>query len=82
MVSLRTIKKFKIIEKKTWLKYHRALQEWASKNRIKLPYIPPNCSSSYHMFYLIMPNKKSRDKLISWLKKKHDYIGLPLRASS
>ncbi len=67
--QLENYKKIQNNRKKTWLKYHRALQEWASKNRIKLPYIPPNCSSSYHMFYLIMPNKKSRDKLISWLKK-------------
>ena len=39
------------------------------QNNVLLPFIPPHCQSSYHMFYLIMPNRKSRDKLIAWLDK-------------
>ena len=56
-------------KEKTWLKYHNILKDWAIKNEVKLPYIPSNCESSYHIFYLIMPNKILRDELIVWLRK-------------
>lgn len=55
--------------KNIWLKYHLLLETWAIENNVQLPYIPSHCKSSYHMFYLIMPNRKSRDKLINWLNK-------------
>ena len=55
--------------KNIWLKYYLLLETWAIKNNVQLPYIPSHCKSSYHMFYLIMPNRKSRNKLINWLNK-------------
>ena len=45
------------------------LETWAIKNNVQLPYIPSHCKSSYHMFYLVMPNKKLRDNLIDWLNR-------------
>lgn len=67
--QLESVQKIQSKRKKTWLKYHNILEDWAIKNEVKLPYIPSNCESSYHMFYLIMPNKILRDELIVWLRK-------------
>ena len=55
--------------KQMWNTYYSLLKNWSNKYDIKLPSISQKCSSSYHIFYLIMPNKKLRDDLIIWLKK-------------
>ena len=44
-------------------------KKWSSDNGVRMPFIPSHCKSSYHMFYLIMPSGKSRDKLITWLDR-------------
>jgi len=54
---------------KIWLRYFLLLKRWAQENSVRLPFIPSNCISSYHMFYLIMPSKISRNNLIIWLEK-------------
>ena len=59
--------------KQLWNTYYSLLENWSNKNNIKLPSVPEKCSSSYHVFYLIMPNKKLRNNLIIWLKKNEIY---------
>ena len=51
-----------------WEYYRQHLQTWARENSVKLPFVPPDCEQSYHMFYMIMPSAKYRDALISHLK--------------
>lgn len=67
--QLENSEKIQKKRKKIWHKYYLLLEEWALINNVLLPYTPSHCESSYHMFYIIMPNGKSRDKLIAWLKK-------------
>tara|TARA_Y100001980_G_C14555406_1_gene343841 strand:+ start:5567 stop:6712 length:1146 start_codon:yes stop_codon:yes gene_type:complete len=67
--QLENSKKIQNKRKKIWKKYYSLLEKWALINNVLLPFIPSHCESSYHMFYLIMPNRKSRDKLINWLNK-------------
>ena len=52
-----------------WDHYFSALQEWASGQQVQLPYIPPYCDQSYHMFYLLMPSLDERTRFISHLKQ-------------
>ena len=68
MAKSKTMKKFKK-RKVIWHKYYSLLKNWTIKNDVKLPFVPLHCDSSYHMFYIIMPNEKSRNKLIAWLNK-------------
>ena len=67
--QLENSDKIQIKRKKIWHKYYILLEKWALLNSVQLPFIPSHCESSYHMFYLIMPNGKSRDNLIAWLEK-------------
>jgi len=56
--------------KKIFNYYFKNLTDWAINNGVSLPTIPKHCESSYHIFYIIMPDKRSRDNLIDWLKKR------------
>jgi dTDP-4-amino-4,6-dideoxygalactose transaminase len=35
---------------------------------VGMPFVPEDCISSYHMFYLLMPSLQSRTSLITHLK--------------
>tara|TARA_B100001248_G_scaffold248360_1_gene220605 strand:- start:8449 stop:9591 length:1143 start_codon:yes stop_codon:yes gene_type:complete len=66
------LEKHKQIQKKRksiWDKYFSNLFEWAKNNNVALPVVPKHCESSYHLFYLIMPNRKIRDFFINKLKE-------------
>ena len=66
--QLENLKQIQKKRKVIWHKYYTLLENWASKNDVKLPVVPRNCISSYHIFHLIMPTKSLRNKLIIWLK--------------
>ena len=51
-----------------WRRYETALAGWAKTNGVTLPYIPPHCVSSYHLFHLIMPTRESRNRFIAHMK--------------
>jgi len=54
--------------KKTINRYFEELKDWADINEISLPYIPEECESAFHMFYLLMPSHDQQVKIISYLK--------------
>ncbi|BAJ64042.1 dTDP-4-amino-4,6-dideoxygalactose transaminase [Anaerolinea thermophila] len=56
--------------KEIWETYFHELQSWASQNQVRLPFIPEHCDQSYHMFYLLMPDLESRQRLIQYLKER------------
>ena len=64
--------KVKIISqrKSIWNTYNSQLKDWANQNNTRMPFVPSHCEQSYHMFYLILPDLKSRNKIIDFLKKK------------
>jgi dTDP-4-amino-4,6-dideoxygalactose transaminase len=53
-----------------WNYYYANLKDWAVKENVYLPTIPPHCAQPYHMFYLIMPSLQNRQVLIERLKAK------------
>lgn len=50
-----------------WERYFTELSCWALVNNVSLPFVPKYCDQSYHMFYMLMPNKSARDTLINHL---------------
>jgi dTDP-4-amino-4,6-dideoxygalactose transaminase len=52
-----------------WTRYATELQDWAVKKNIHLPVIPDGCEPSYHLFYLLLPDLKSRQDFINHLKE-------------
>lgn len=51
-----------------WEQYARALTPWAAQHGVQLPYCPPGCKQSYHMFYLVLPSLEVRTALIDFLR--------------
>ncbi len=56
--------------KKIWLRYEKALSDWADSNDIRLPVIPSHCEQAFHLFYLMLPSLEARQDLIQYLKSK------------
>lgn len=69
---------------RVWEYYNARLSRWAHDNGVRLPIVPPHCTQSYHMFYLLLPSLQERQGLIDYLKA-HDVLSvfhyLPLHLS-
>jgi dTDP-4-amino-4,6-dideoxygalactose transaminase len=51
-------------------RYASALAPWAERAGACLPSIPAGCESSYHMFYVLLPEPDARSRLIAHLKSR------------
>jgi len=51
-----------------WENYQKELSPWADKNNVRLPTIPDHCEQTYHMFYMLLPDLETRQRLIAHLK--------------
>lgn len=54
--------------RKIWETYLNELAPWAAKNNVNLATIPDYCEQAYHMFYMLLPDLDTRQKLIAHLK--------------
>ena len=67
-----------------WERYFTELSGWALSNQVSLPFVPEYCKQSYHMFYMLFPEKSERDNFINYLAD-HDIAAvfhyLPLDSS-
>jgi dTDP-4-amino-4,6-dideoxygalactose transaminase len=52
---------------RSWNYYNKYLKDWANINDTILPTIPSKCESSYHLYYMILPSLKHRQKLMAVL---------------
>ena len=50
--------------------YYNGLKELEEKNILNLPIIPDECSSNYHIFYLMLKDEKTRNSLMDYLRSK------------
>ena len=48
-----------------WQSYERSLAAWAADIGATLPVIPPHCQHPAHVFYLLMPDRQTRDRFIA-----------------
>jgi dTDP-4-amino-4,6-dideoxygalactose transaminase len=55
---------------RVWNYYRDHLSGWAASRGVRLPFVPETCEQSYHMFYLVMPNLQSRQRLIAHLQQR------------
>jgi len=51
--------------------YRRALKALEVEELLKLPRIPEDCRSNYHMFYILLRDRHTRDELLSHLKSQN-----------
>lgn len=52
-------------------RYTKGLMPLANDGRIRVPYIPKNCESNYHLFYIILEDEKTRNALMNYLRSKN-----------
>jgi len=48
--------------------YREGLADWAARREVRMPTVPPDCESSFHMFHLILPTPEARTRLIDHLR--------------
>ena len=66
--QLENLEKIQSRRKEIWNYYNDNLQEWASKNSIKLPAIPSYATNNAHMFFLTCESLEQRTALIKKLR--------------
>jgi dTDP-4-amino-4,6-dideoxygalactose transaminase len=50
-----------------WQRYERELAGWASAQRVRLPVVPADRDQTHHIFYLVTPSPRYRERLIDHL---------------
>lgn len=53
-----------------WYGYRSRLAGWAERVGARLPFVPPDRDSSWHLFHLILPSPEKRDALMNGLKSR------------
>lgn len=53
-----------------WDWYYQASRDLLAKKPVQLPTIPPECTHNAHMFYMIIKDKRTRNKLLVDLEEK------------
>ncbi len=49
--------------------YHDQLKPWEDEGLLRVPYIPEECVSNYHLFYIVLRDQDMRDALLTHLKQ-------------
>ena len=53
-----------------WENYYRTLKSVLKNTEASLPNIPDFATNNSHLFYLLCANRKERDRLIQWLRRR------------
>ena len=48
--------------------YYESLKELEEAGRLRLPIIPSNCETNYHLFYILLPSEQKRNLLMERLR--------------
>lgn len=68
--QLEKINEINNVRKKIYEYYLHEFSELENEEVVSLPKIPPECTSNYHMFCLLLKDEQERDSLIKHLKQK------------
>ncbi len=53
-----------------WHRYHESLEPWARQRDVRLPFVPPYCAQSFHLFYLVLPDEAAQRGLTAHLRER------------
>ena len=68
--QLEQREKIQLHRKQVWEIYAAGLKDWAAAHDVGLPFVPGHCEQAYHMFYMLLPTLKLRQKMISYLRER------------
>jgi len=69
LAQLELLEPIALRRRQIYENYYEQLTPLEQSGYLQLPYIPEDCQSNYHMFYAIMPDTRSRDALLAYLKE-------------
>lgn len=49
-----------------WARYHAEFVELEARERVRRPRVPAHCDANAHIYYLLLPDRRSRDSFISY----------------
>lgn len=52
-----------------WTHYHQAFASLEAEGRLRRPVVPEACRHNGHMYYLLLPDRQTRDRLMACLKQ-------------
>jgi len=58
------------IRKRIYNRYLQSFEDLSKEQNIEVPFIPEDCESNYHMFYILLKSEEVRHKLIESLRAK------------
>jgi len=67
--QLENLDKIQRKRKKIWDLYRQHLAELEEEGKLRLPAVPRNCVPNYHLFYILLPDRRRRDTLLRRLKE-------------
>jgi dTDP-4-amino-4,6-dideoxygalactose transaminase len=56
--------------KQIYDRYNLELKTFEEKGKLRLPIIPQNCLSNYHLYHILLPTEDARNKLMKELKER------------
>ena len=68
--QLEVCESIQIRRQAIWENYHNSLASWAKHNDVRTPTVPEHCEQAYHMYYMLLPDLRTRTAFLSHLKAK------------
>ena len=69
--QLEALDKIRSLRKKVFDNYRHLLSGLEEEGYLRLPVIPDDCETNYHMFYVLLKDQQTRDSLMQYLRE-HD----------
>jgi dTDP-4-amino-4,6-dideoxygalactose transaminase len=68
--QLEMMDRIKALRCQIFQRYQSRLSQFEQLGLLRLPQVPIGCDSSHHMYYILLPDQETRDRLIIYLKEK------------
>ena len=66
--QFENIDKITLRRKEVYTRYNVSLKALEDNGRFRLPILPEDCDTNYHIFFLLLPDEKTRNDLMDYLK--------------
>ena len=67
--QLEEMDRISLRRREIYQNYRRALKPLEAEGLLRLPVIPEDCDSNYHMFYVVVPTPEIRDQVLDRMRK-------------
>jgi dTDP-4-amino-4,6-dideoxygalactose transaminase len=68
LAQLRGAEEIQARRRKIWMRYQSELSDWARREGVAQPHIPPGCEPAWHLYHLMMRSERDRDRMLGHLR--------------